>query len=376
MASGEAGSIGLNQTDAYWLIDDEWHARRCVHDEQIHQLLPIAAQDTLPRFIPAPVDLHVHGGGGADVMQGAAAIVHVLEAHAKHGTGALLATSVTAKPHEIDRFLADVSQVMANPPPGGARLLGAHLEGPFINPEKLGAQPPHAIKVDELLLERWLSSAVVKVITYAPEQDPGAVVPALCQRYGVKMQIGHTLCSWAQAGRAIADGAGVTHLYNAMSGVSHRCGGAATAALAYAEYAEVITDGIHVDQAAFELASRAIPGLYSVTDATAAAGMPDGQYRLGELNIEKRGDSVFLPDGTLAGSCLTQRRSFAVLTSWGLNWIEIARLCSTIPAQWLGHAELGRIGVGATANWLELSDNHIVAIWLKGQRFSLGISHD
>ena len=99
--------------------------------------------------------------------------------------------------------------------------------------------------------------------------------------------------------------------------------------------------------------------------------MPDGMYSLGELDIEKRGDSVFLPDGTLAGSCLTQRRSFAVLTSWGLNWIDIARLCSASPAIWLGHAYLGMIKKGATANWLELSDDGVVALWLRGQRFSL-----
>jgi N-acetylglucosamine-6-phosphate deacetylase len=371
MAPGYERPVHLKQTEAYCLIDDAWLAMRCVHDAHIHQLEPISGHPALPHFIPAPVDLHVHGGGGADVMQGPAAIVQVLQSHARHGTGALLATSVTAEPYRIEQFLTDVSEVMTNPPPDGALLLGAHLEGPFINPDKLGAQPAHAVKVDKQMLERWFSSKVVKIITYAPEQDPDFVVPPLCELYCVKMQIGHTLCSWGQANRVIAEGAGVTHLYNAMSGVSHRCGGAATAALAYAQFAEIITDGIHVDQAAFQLARRSIPGLYSVTDATAAAGMPDGMYSLGELDIEKRGDSVFLPDGTLAGSCLTQRRSFAVLTSWGLNWIDIARLCSASPAIWLGHAYLGMIKKGATANWLELSDDGVVALWLRGQRFSL-----
>ena len=267
-------------TDGCWLIDDLWQPMRCLHDQRVLQLEPIDANPQLPRFMSAPVDLHVHGGGGADVMQGRAAIECVLHAHARGGTGALLATSVTAPFDDIDRFLADVKAVMENPPPGGAQLLGAHLEGPFINPDKLGAQPPHASAVDETRLEEWLASGVVRIMTYAPEQDPGKVVPALCRQYNVKMQLGHTLCTWSQAQAAIGCGAGVTHLFNAMSGVLHRAGGAATAALAYADYAEIITDGVHVDQAAF-LAHRAIP--YSVTDATAGAGMPDGPYQLGEL---------------------------------------------------------------------------------------------
>ena len=358
-------------TDGYWLIDDHWQPMRCVHDNRVLQLAPIDANPHLPRFMSAPVDLHVHGGGGADVMQGRAAIERVLHAHARGGTGALLATSVTAPFDDIDCFLGDVKVVMENPPPGGAQLLGAHLEGPFINPDKLGAQPPHASAVDGKRLDRWLASGVVRIITYAPEQDPGGIVPELCERHNVKMQLGHTLCTWSQAQVAINRGAGVTHLFNAMSGVSHRAGGAATAALAYANYAEIITDGVHVDQAAFDLAHRAISHLYSVTDATAGAGMPDGPYRLGELVIEKKGDSMFLPDGTLAGSCLTQRRSLSLLRHWGLSWLEINRLCSKYPSQWLANSELGFIGEGASANWLEISNDKVSALWLSGQRHEL-----
>ncbi|MDB3935878.1 hypothetical protein N9383_04075 [Granulosicoccus sp.] len=361
----------MKNTDGYWLMDDVWQPMRCVHDKRVHTLAPIEATPHLPRFMSAPVDLHVHGGGGADVMQGSAAIECVLHAHARGGTGALLATSVTAPFDDIDRFLEDVKAVMANPPIAGAQLLGAHLEGPFINPDKLGAQPPHASVVDATRLEKWLAGGVVRVMTYAPEQDPVGVVPELCQRHNVKMQLGHTLCTWSQAQAAINSGAGVTHLFNAMSGVLHREGGAATAALAYADYAEIITDGVHVDQAAFALAHRAIPHLYSVTDATAGAGMPDGPYQLGELGIEKKGDSMFLPDGTLAGSCLTQRRSLSLLRSWGLSWLDINRLCSMYPSQWLGNNELGSIGEGACAHWLEISDDKISALWLSGQRHKL-----
>jgi len=364
--------MSVQKTVGLWLTGDEWVAMRCTHDQSIHELEPAAHDPALPRFMPAPVDLHVHGGGGADVMQGRDAIAQVLIAHAAQGTGAMLATSVTAPSQHIDRFLVDVADVMRHPPDSGALLLGAHLEGPFINPDKLGAQPPHAVPVDVDQLEAWLSTGVVRIITYAPEQDPDSAVVALCTKYGVKAQLGHTLCSWSQALQAILSGVGVTHLYNAMSGVSHRQGGAAAAALAYGDYAEIITDGIHVDKAAFDLAQRAIPCLYSVTDATAAAGMPDGHYTLGSLKIEKKGDSVLLPDGTLAGSCLTQLGSLGVLADWGLSWSQISRMCSVYPAQWIANPSLGRISEGATANWLELHGDDVIALWLNGQRRVIG----
>jgi N-acetylglucosamine-6-phosphate deacetylase len=193
----------------------------------------------------------------------------------------------------------------------------------------------------------------------------------LCRKYGVKVQLGHTLCSWHQAQAAINAGAGITHLFNAMSGVTHRDGGAAVAALAYADFAEIITDGVHVDQAAFDLARRSIPHLYSVTDATAAAGMCDGHYQLGSLRVEKQGDKVVLPDGTLAGSCLTQQRSIRLLHQWGLSWSEIVRCCCEYPSLWLGAPYLGCITNGAMANWLELQNDEPVALWLQGQRHLL-----
>lgn len=354
-----------------WLCGGEWFEGRCVHAKQIRSLDPCALEQSGPLFLPAPVDLHVHGGGGHDVMDGDKALRAVLACHAKHGTGALLATSVTAPVEDIDRFLSSVERVMAAPDRGSASLLGAHLEGPFINPDKLGAQPDYPQALDVAKLEQWCASGVVRVITYAPELDVDNVVPDICRHFDVRAQLGHTLCSWAKAQQALMSGVGVTHLFNAMSAVSHRRGGAALAALAYAEFAEIITDGVHVDQAAFDAARRAIKGLYSVTDATAAAGMPDGQYRLGSLDITKQGEQVLLTDGTLAGSCLTQQKSITVLRQWGLDWPAISRLNSTVPAQWLGTGDLGDIKTGGRADWLEVGEEQAVALWLEGQRFEL-----
>jgi len=350
-----------------WWTPDGFVEAECVHDAHVQALNPMSAAGA-PLFLPAPVDLHVHGGGGHDVMDGEAAIRGMLSLHAQHGTGALLATSVTAPPEQIDAFLAAVVRVMADPDEHGSTLLGAHLEGPFISPDKLGAQPPHAAVPDVERLEAWFSTGVVRVITFAPEVDPDGVVLDACHRHGVRAQIGHTLCSWAQAHAAIRAGCGITHLFNAMGGVGHREGGTATAALAWAEYAEVITDGLHVDRAAFEVARRAVPGLYSVTDGTAASGMPDGHYALGSLTVEKCNDRVLLPDGTLAGSCLTQRASLAVLRGWGLDWHAIGALTSAVPARWLGEQRVGRVGPGALAHWLEIRNEVPVAMWRGGVR--------
>jgi N-acetylglucosamine-6-phosphate deacetylase len=295
----------------------------------------------------------------------------MLKAALKTGTSALLATSVTAPFQDISQFIESAKNVIDSPDSDAALLLGVHLEGPFINPEKLGAQPPYTVKPDLAIVRSWLDSGIVKVMTIAPEIDVDGQLLPLLLAHGVKVQIGHSNCSWHQAQLAINQGCGITHLYNAMGGVTHRDGGTATAALAYADFAEIITDGIHVEQAAFDIALRAIPNLYSVTDATAAAGMPDGNFMLGSLPVIKKGNQVQLPDGTLAGSCLTQTQSLALLRSWGLDWSTIAKLSSARPAAWINEAKLGKISQGAKANWIELQADTVVAIWVNGQQQGL-----
>ena len=362
-------SKAMSQTAGRWWTPEGFVEGICHHDSTVQSVEIKAQPEPCPIFLPAPVDLHVHGGGGHDCMSGEAAIRGTLQTHARHGTGSLLATSVTAPFIDISNFIESAARVMRSPDNDAATLLGVHLEGPFISPDKLGAQPPFAAKVNLDQLESWLDSGVIRVITYAPELDPHGDLIALCNRYAVRVQIGHTVCSWEQAHQALQLGCGVTHLYNAMSGVTHRAGGAATAALAYAEYAEIIVDGMHVERAAFDAARRAIPKLYSVTDATAASGMPDGDYKLGALRVQKKGDRVLLPDGTLAGSCLTQRRVLSVLRQWGVDWHAIGAMVSAIPAAWIESNTMGNIAPGTTAHWIEIEGDNPVALWLCGRRF-------
>ena len=305
-----------------------------------------------PFILPGFVDLHVHGGGGVDAMEGPGAIREMAALHARHGTTTLLPTSVTAPFDAIEDFLEAVRIVAGED--GAARVAGAHLEGPFLNPARLGAQPPHAVPADPAAMRRWLDRGPVRVVTLAPERDPGGEVRRILARAGVRAQIGHSACAYAEAAAAIAGGCGVTHLFNAMTPLAHRSCGAAGAALAHAEWAEIVPDLIHVEPGAILAARRAIPGLYGVTDATAGAGMPDGDYRLGPLAVTKLDGAMRLACGTLAGSALTMDAALRNLVSIGLPLEEASRRLSALPARWIGLDDAGRIAPGARADIVAL----------------------
>jgi len=320
-----------------------------------------------PFVLPGFVDLHVHGGGGEDMMAGAEAIRTAARLHARHGTTSMLATSVTAPFAEVERFLGAVDAAMAAHWPDAARVLGAHLEGPFLNPDKLGAQPDFAVAADLDALRRWLTLAPVRVMTLAPEMDPDDRVIAAAQAAGIKVQLGHSLCDYARAAACLQAGCGVTHLFNAMSPAAHRGNGLAGAALAHADFAEVIPDLLHVEAGAILAARRAIPGLYGVTDATAGAGMPDGAFRLGAQHVHKAGGAMRLTDGTLAGSALTMDQALRNLVGIGLPLAEASARLSTLPADWIGRPDIGRIREGASADLVVLDGAlDLTAVYIGG----------
>jgi N-acetylglucosamine-6-phosphate deacetylase len=304
-----------------------------------------------PYIVPGFIDLHVHGGGGADLMQGVDAAGTVAELHARHGTTALMATTVTAPSVDLAGVMSSLGQVCAKKPSTGARFLGVHLEGPFISASNLGAQPNHARTANLEELEALMKLAPLRIITLAPEV-PGHLetIAALTQR-GVRVQIGHTAGSYDDGVAGLRHGAsGFTHLFNAMTGLHHREPGVVGAALAHAEYAELIPDLLHVHAGGILTALRAIPRLFCVTDSTSAAGMPDGEYLLGPRPVTKFGGSVRLPDGTLAGSTLTMDRALRNLVSLGLTIEDASHRLSLFPADYLGLKDRGRIETGAYAD--------------------------
>jgi len=319
--------------------------------------------------LPGFVDLHVHGGGGRDIMQGGDALLRVSEMHARHGTTSLLATTMTAPVEDLELAFAAMRAFGAERSPAGARVLGVHLEGPYINRAKLGAQPDFVRTVQTGELQRLHALFPIRLITLAPEV-PGNMdlIESLCAA-GFRVQIGHTLGTYDQGLQALSKGAGgFTHLFNAMTGLDHRAPGMVGLALAHANFAEIIPDLIHVHPGAIRVALRAIPGLYCVTDSTAAAGMPDGEYRLGRHTVTKCLGGVRLADGTLAGSTLTMDQAFRNLVNeLGLSISEASSCVATHAANYLGMGDRGRLAVGGWGDAVLLDrDLKLLDVYVEG----------
>ncbi|WP_312368200.1 N-acetylglucosamine-6-phosphate deacetylase [Stenotrophomonas sp.] len=343
-----------------------------VHFDQQLRTLEVAdhAGDggDLPIILPGFIDLHVHGAAGVDLMQGGEVARRIAHTHARYGTTTLLGTTMTAEYAEIENALRGVAQVMATPDADAAQIIGVHLEGPFISPQRLGAQPPRTLEATLESVQHLHALAPIKVLTIAPEiGQHTALIPALAAM-GIRVQIGHSAGTYDDAVAALQAGAvGFTHLFNGMTGVDHYKPGIAAAALAHAEYAELIPDLQHVHRGAIRMAVRAIPRLYAVTDATAATGMPDGEYALGEQRVHKCMGCVRLSTGSLAGSALTMDQALRNLVDVGLDLADASQRVSTIQADYLGLEDRGRIAPGLRADMVVLDPQlKLQQVWIAG----------
>jgi N-acetylglucosamine-6-phosphate deacetylase len=327
----------------------------------------------LPLVLPGFIDVHVHGGGGRDTMEGGDAGRAIARMHARHGTTALLATTMTAPMDEIRAAMAALGPLCRERDADGARVLGVHLEGPYINPGKLGAQPDFAKPASIEEIRALHALAPIRLITLAPELPGNLELITELRAAGFQVQIGHSLGTYEDGVAALAHGAGgFTHLFNAMTGLHHREPGMAGAALAHAQYAEIIPDLLHVHPGAIKVALRAIPCLFCVTDATAAAGMPDGEYSLGRHKVQKCLGGVRLPDGTLAGSTLTLDQALRNLVGLGLEIEEASRRVSTHAADYMGLDERGRLSPGAWADFVVLDrDLQLQRVVVEGEEIDL-----
>ena len=304
------------------------------------EVVELAGRWVLPGF----VDLHVHGGGGAQCNTvDAEDILNVARFHAEHGTTSLLATTVAAPVDELEAAMGAIRAAAAAPSEGGAEVLGAHLEGPFLSPRWPGAMDSaHFLEPDRAVADRLLAGGGVRMVTLAPEL-PGAIelVRALAAA-DVVVSLGHTDASYAQVAEAVGAGArAVTHAFNAMRPLHHRRPGVLGAALDLdALTCEVICDGVHVDPAVLRLLQRAKGAERTtlVTDAIEAAGLPDGDYHLGQRPISVRAGRATLPGSdTIAGSTLTMDRALRNVVAFCDVGVEAAaRMASTTPAELLG----------------------------------------
>jgi N-acetylglucosamine-6-phosphate deacetylase len=307
--------------------------------------------------VPGFVDLQVNGFAGVDFL-GADA-----DAYARAGD-ALLETGVTAF---LAAFIttpeAALVEALRGLPADGAgpHVLGAHVEGPFLSPARLGTHPPEARRdPDPALLARILDAGPVRLVTLAPEL-PGALelIEVLVAR-GVVVSCGHSDASAAEAEAAFDRGAtAVTHVFNAMRPFSHRDPGIAGAALTHPGVTvQLIADGVHLAREAVLLAWGSARGRVAlVTDAVAAAGLGDGPYVLGEMRIEVRDGVVRDEDGVLAGSAVTMIEAVRNVHRLGVPLEEAVRAASEVPARLLGETSLGRLEVGLPADVVVLDDS-------------------
>lgn len=339
------GNIVTEESTFYGEID---------FDRSISSITKISETQSNSAWIfPGFIDLHVHGGGGADIMEGEEAIRTMLKTHLKNGTTSLLATTVTETQGKLIEVFKSISQVMSKPLEREARLLGVHLEGPYLSEQKLGAQPDFVrpLSLDEITQLHKI--APIRVITIAPESGLDSHSIEYLKKHGIIIQLGHSNASYEDSLKLINNGvASVTHLFNAMSSMHHRAPGLVGATLAHAKRAEIIPDLLHVHPGAIKVALRAIPDLYFVTDATAATGMPDGDYKLGPHTVHKCANGVRLADGTLAGSSLTMIKALQNSITLGLSPHDSAKRLSTVQAKLIEQNDCGSIKTGKRADFV------------------------
>jgi N-acetylglucosamine-6-phosphate deacetylase len=369
--------MSLRRLQGRVLTQDGWLQGEIHFDQRVRHISPSApSRDANAQrlILPGFIDLHVHGAAGTDIMEGADSAQTVARVHARHGTTALLGTTMTAPIPEIVRALEGLASATAERAPDAARVLGVHLEGPFLNHKRLGAQPPLVIEATLELVERFCALAPISVLTLAPEiAGHLALIPQLCA-LGIKVQLGHTAGTYEDGVAALRAGAsGFTHLFNGMTGLNHYESGIVGAALAHAEYAELIPDLHHVNPGAIRAALRAIPRLYCVTDATSATDMPDGEYALGSQRVLKHLGRVRLANGnSLAGSALTMDQALRNLVAIGLDVPEASKRLSLYPAKYLGLGDRGSLHAGAWADLVALDEQlEVRQVFVEGQAIPL-----
>lgn len=308
---------------------------------------------------PALLDIHTHGGAGHDVMEATPVALDTIgRFFAGHGVAAYLATTVTAPLDQTLRAVEGLADAIERGAvPGCAAPVGIHLEGPFLSHVKRGVHPPEwLVPPSTRVLEQIWEAARghVRLLTIAPEL-PGAVeVIETAVAKGIRVSLGHTNALASEARKGIAAGAtSATHTYNAMRAMDHREPGVLGVVLDEEQlYAELICDGVHVapEMVRLWLRIKGVERAVLVTDSMAAAGMPDGEYRLAGLAVTVR-DGVCLAGGVLAGSTLTLDRAVRNVSSYtGLALAEAVRLASTNPARLLGLDGVGEMRVGDAAD--------------------------
>ncbi len=351
-----------------------------VNDGRIQAILPPERKETVDEVIdadgmfvtPGLIDVHIHGSNGHDTMDASdEALAAIGRFLASRGVTSYLPTTVSASSSAIQSTLESV-QAFARSHDGAAPL-GAHLEGPYLNPDHKGAQSGRYLRdpaPEEY--EPWLESSIVRLITLAPERDGVEDLLRAGIQAGVRFAVGHSGASYEQVLHAV--GLGVTqstHTFNAMLGLHHRRPGTVGAVLTDERvYAQVIADGVHLHPATvdFLIRCKGLDRTILITDAMRAAGLGDGVYRLGRQTVEVRGGEARLPSGSLAGSTLTLDAAVRNSMKYAnLTFAEAVHMATYTPALamgWLG--KKGTLRAGADADIALFDSDHRVRMTMVG----------
>ena len=325
--------------------------------------------------VPGFIDVHVHGSQGTDVLDEGAPVARLASVLPAFGVTAFCPTSVACAPELLAAFLKQVNRARVGGT-AGARVLPAHLESNFINPEFAGAQPVECLRLppaapaspraersetegfsaNDILAVMASHQEDIGVVTVAPELPGGIDLVRALAAAGHRVSLGHSGANYDTAMEAVEAGARhATHLFNRMPPVTHRSPGLVGAMLESPQVAvELIADGVHVHPAIcrMAIAAKGTGRVIAISDGTAAAGLPVGATALlGGRRIHARSHAAELDDGTLAGSTATMDRIFATLiTRCGASTVDAAAMCALTPARQLGLVGHGVITEGAVAD--------------------------
>ncbi|MDQ3705399.1 MAG: N-acetylglucosamine-6-phosphate deacetylase [Chloroflexota bacterium] len=331
----------------------------------VSQTIEAAGRNLLPGFI----DVHAHGGVGVEAMDAdVEGLREVARFYARHGVTAYLPTTWTASGEAITKALLAITEAQGRVP-GGATILGAHLEGPYLNPRNAGAQDPEYIRsVEREEALEFLDAGVIRRVTLAPEFEESRWLVSECARRGIAVSAGHTSCSYEQMVEASGHGLQhVTHCFNAMGVLNHRQPGTVGAALGLPEIScELIADNVHVHPLVMKLLVdvKGRGGVILITDAIRWAGSKDGTYHLDHREVVVRDGAVRLPDGTLAGSTLTMNRALQNISkATGRDLAELWPMSSLNAARATGVSDTkGSLEVGKHADLVLLDEDFNVAM--------------
>ncbi len=325
--------------------------------------------------LPGFIDQHIHGAGGSDGMDGTLKdIATIANTIAAEGTTSFLVTTMTQSPENITKAMQAVKAYREAASTDGARVVGIHLEGPFIAEKHKGAQPLEYVKAPDIAAFDGYNAAsgnAIRIVTLAPEVDGAEEFIRHLTKQGIVSSIGHTGAKYPDIEKAVSVGASnVTHTYNAQSALHHREIGTVGSAMLLDELnCELICDTIHVSVPAMRLLVKNKPAdkLTLITDAMRAKGLPDGVSELGGQTVYVKGGEARLEDGTLAGSVLRMNRAVQnMVTKVGVPFTQAVDYATINPAKTLKIDDVtGSIKVGKNADFTVINGNYDVLLTVR-----------